>query len=401
MRSMQPSGISPPRAEDAPSDGVSCASPFRTGGADEAKSAAAVLSIDLAAVAANYRLLRGRLAPGAVCGAVLKADAYGLGATRVAPVLAAEGARSFFVAHLEEALSLRRILTSARIAVLNGAMPGTEPEFVRYDVLPVLNDLGAVERWSALARDLGRRLPALLQLDTGMARVGLTADEVARLAEQPDRLSGIKLTHIMSHYACADEPDHPLNGEQRARFDALRAQLPATPTSLANSAAIFLPPVYHGDLVRPGAALYGLNPRSNAPNPMNPAVTLHARILQLRDIPRGAPVGYGATYRAKRDTRVATLALGYADGYPWSLGNRGSVRIGSRRAPVIGRVSMDLVTVDVTEVPVEDCAPGSFAEVIGPDHPVDSVAAEAGTIGYEILTRLGHRFHRVYRTDST
>jgi alanine racemase len=357
-------------------------------------STGTVLTVDLDAVADNYRRLAARAAP-ATTAAVVKADGYGLGMARVAPALAAAGCTDFFVAHLDEGIALRAHLPAATIYVLNGALAGAEPEFRRHRLRPVLNHLAALDGWAALGRSSGA-LPAALHLDSGMARLGLDDDELAVLAGAPARLDGVDLALVMSHLACAEQPDHPLNAEQLARFRRARGRLPAAPASLANSSGIFLGADYRFDLVRPGAALYGVNPLPGQPNPMAPVVRLQARILQLRRIDSPRTVGYGATHRAARPSIIATIALGYADGYLRSLGNRGSCLIGEHRVPVVGRISMDLVTLDVTGVPAGLARPGAVVDVIAPEHPVDAVADEAGTIGYEILTSLGRRYQRRY-----
>jgi alanine racemase len=366
------------------------------GGPDDAAfgSTGTVLTVDLDAVAANWRLLAARAAP-AACAAVVKADAYGVGLVQVAPALAAAGCTRFFVAHLDEGIALRARLPEAEIYVLNGALAGAEPEFRRHDLRPVLNHLAALDAWAALGRKDGAR-PAALHVDSGMSRLGLADDELDTLARAPARLDGVALALVMSHLACAEDESHPLNAEQLARFRAARARLPAAPASLANSSGIFLGPDYRFDVVRPGAALYGVNPLPGQPNPMAPVVRLQARILQVRRIDSPRTVGYGATHRAARPSTIATIALGYADGYLRSLGNRGSCLIGEHRVPVVGRISMDLVTLDVTGVPAGLAQPGAVVDVISARHTVDDVAAEAGTIGYEILTSLGRRYKRRY-----
>jgi alanine racemase len=356
--------------------------------------AAAVLEIDIGGIVANWRALRDRVAP-AECAAVVKADAYGLGATRVAPALAAAGCRTFFVAHLGEGIALRTVLPGSEIAVLNGLMPGTEAVFAEHGLIPVLNDLGQTERWRAFGDP--RRPPAILHLDTGMARLGLPPAEAAVLADQPERLAGIELRAVMSHLACADETGNPLNQIQLGRFAAARARLPRAPASLAASSGIFLDEAYRFDLARPGVALYGVNPTPDAPNPMSQVVVLKARILQVRDVDPGATVGYGATHRFDRPSRVATVAAGYADGMLRSAGNRGVAVIGGHQVPFVGRVSMDLITLDVSGLDPAQARPGEFVQLIGPGHDVDDAARAAGTIGYEVLTSLGRRYHRVYR----
>ncbi len=357
--------------------------------------AAAVLTIDLAAVAANYRLLAARVAP-AECAAVVKADAYGLGVARVAPALAAAGARRFFVAHLSEAITLRAVLPDAAIGVLNGVLPGCEADFVAHRLAPVLNHLGEIARWAGQARQHGAPLPAFIHLDTGMRRLGLPPAEIATLAAEPQRLDGIALHGWLSHLACADEAGHPMSAAQRTTFGATLARLPPAPATLANSSGVFLGPDYHFDLARPGAALYGVNPTPWTDNPMAGTVRLEAPVLQVRDIDTGDTVGYGATHTTRHSARIATLPIGYADGYLRSLSGRGHVRIAGREAPVVGRVSMDLITVDVTSLPQDAVHPGTPVELIGPGQPVDAVARDAGTIGYEILTALGRRYARHY-----
>ena len=228
-----------------------------------------------------------------------------------------------------------------------------------------------------------------------MCRLGLPKKECDRLAADPGRLAGIELRYVMSHLACAEEPANPLNAEQLALFNAERARLPAAPASFANSSGIFLDAGYHFDLARPGVALYGVNPTPSEANPMDRVVGLQARILQVREIAPPQSVGYGATYRASKPCRIATVAVGYADGYFRSLSNRGLAVVGGVTVPVVGRVSMDLVTLDVSAVPQDLLKPGALADLIPPDG-VDRLAEQAGTIGYEILTALGNRYHRVY-----
>ncbi len=390
----------------------------------EAARAGAILTIDLDALAENYRRLRREL-NGVPCAAVVKADGYGLGLARVAPALFRAGARIFFVAQLGEAIALRGVLPeAAEIYVLNGLAAGPAAEFQAQRLIPVLNSLGEVADWQAAARQgghrgghqAGRPLAAALHIDTGMSRLGLPAEELDRLTAEPERLEGIELVHVMSHLACADQPQHPLNAAQLAEFRAAVARLtaapqappPAAPASLANSSGIFLGAEYHFDLGRPGAALYGVNPTPGRPNPMAQVVRLQGKILQVREIDAPLTVGYGATHRAAGPTRVATVAVGYADGYLRSLSNRGSAWLGNQRVPVVGRVSMDLITLDVTGAAPDSAHPGALVDLIGPElaadpelaNPeltVDDVAAAAGTIGYEILTALGRRYHRVYR----
>ena len=361
----------------------------------EASRAGARLVVDLGAIRANYRALANKTK--GACAAVMKADAYGLGMDQVAPALAREGCKVFFTAHLEEGIRLRPLLPADRtIYVLHGPPPGTAQDFVRHELRPVLNDPGQVQEWRALARTLGRELPAAIQLDTGMSRMGIAPSDLAAMSTESDWLAGVRPALVMSHLACADEPEHPLNEAQRRRFESLREVLPGVPASLANSSGIFLGPDYHYDLLRPGAALYGINPEPGRPNPLRQAVSLHARIVQVRTVRDGDVVGYGAHHVVRGEQRIATIGVGYADGWFRALSGRGFAFVDGVRVPIAGRVSMDSITLDVTEIAPERVAPGAEVELMGEHQPVDEVAALAGTIGYEVLTRLGNRFHRCY-----
>jgi alanine racemase len=362
--------------------------------------AGGLLTIDLDAIAANWRRLASKLAEsGTECGAVVKADAYGLGVARVAPALWTAGCRSYFVALLDEGSALRTLLPEARIYVFNGADRASAPALAASRLIPVLNHPGQLADWNAEARKHGKPLPAMIHVDTGMNRLGLAPADVADLAARRDAFEGIHLAGVMSHLSCAEQTDHPLNREQHIRFrDALAALAPAATArnSLANSSGIFLGPDFHFDLARPGAALYGVAPQRGVPNPMAQVIRLQGKILQTRVIDTPLTVGYGATHRAERGRRIATVGVGYADGYLRSLSGNASAVLGGVRIPVVGRVSMDLITVDVTDVPTHLARPGALVDLISPDHPVDALADEAGTIAYEILTALGHRYVRRY-----
>jgi alanine racemase len=358
--------------------------------------APALLTIDLDAIVANWRAIAAA-APTAEVAGVVKADAYGLGAEPVARALAAAGCRTFFVATIDEGAALRDILPAARILVLGGPLPGTAADMAQFGLIPVLNSMEQIGQWVGFARARDIELEAVLHLDTGMSRLGLDASAIADLADNPAMLSGIRPSLVMSHMACADEPGHAKNARQLELFRSLSAQLglPAR-RSLAASSTVYLGPDYHFDLVRPGAALYGLNPQPGRPNPLAGVVRLEGRILQVRDVDSPQTVGYGATHRFTGTGRIATVAVGYADGLFRSLGNRGIAVIGGERVPVVGRISMDLTTFDVSAVAPEVARPGALVELIGPGHTVDDLAAEAGTIGYEILTALGRRHYRTY-----
>jgi len=366
---------------------------------DAVRRAGAILTVNLGAIAANWRGLRdaGRAGGRPIdCAAVLKADAYGTGAAIVGSRLAAEGCRHFFVAHIEEGIALRAALPEPPIYVLNGLLPGTEGDFVEHRLTPVLNHLAQLNTWRAAAQRFDRALDAVIHIDTGMHRLGFGPDETQVLMNERARLRGLRLALLMSHLVVSEEPGNPINGEQLSRFRAFVKAMPGAPASLANSSGIFLGPDYHFDLLRPGAALYGINPRPGQPNPMLLTVTLDARILQVRRIDALQTVGYGAAWRSARPSRVATIALGYADGYFRNLINRTYVHLAGRRVPVIGRISMDLVTLDVTDVPEELSQPGSTVEILGSHLTADDLADHARTNAYEIMTALGHRYARVY-----
>ena len=365
--------------------------------------ARAVLTINLSALRANWATLN-RAAGSATCAAVIKADAYGLGIEELARALRDEGCETFFVATLTEARRVREVQPGAAIYVLDGLLPGAAPVYAGFDLRPCLSSLAEIEEWAAFGKATGRRLRAAVHIDTGMNRLGLPPDEVEQLALNAEIFDHFDMALVMSHLACADEPDHPMNEAQRTRFDALRARLPPAPASLSNSAGVFLGAHYHYNLVRPGIAMYGGRASADAPNPMRWVVKLQARILQVRAVAVGETVGYGASYTVERPTRIATLACGYADGFLRALSGTdakpGPVGfIGAYPVPIVGRVSMDLITVDVTDVPENQAARGAWVEVLGARTTVDDLTDRAGTIGYELLTRLGRRVHRVYGGD--
>jgi alanine racemase len=365
----------------------------------EPRPTQAILDVDLDAIANNYRRLA-RLARGAACAGVVKADAYGLGAARIAPVLWQEGCRDFFVAHLDEAIALRACLPkAAAIHVLAGVLKGEEADLVRHDLTPVLNDLGQIALWRDGSRRRGRALPGCVHIDTGMARLGLDASETQRVIDDPQLLAGITPLTLMSHMACADEPGHELNDRQRKNFAGWARHFPTARKSLANSAAIVLDRRLHYDLVRPGCALYGITPIPGRPSPVKNVATLNAPVVALRTIGRGDSVGYGATFRARTHRRIATIALGYADGWLRALSGRGFACYRGGLLPFAGRVSMDLITIDATQAPALTI--GERVEVLGRHLPADDVAARAGTNAYEVLTRLGPRFHRRYTGGAT
>jgi len=352
------------------------------------------LTVDLDALAQNYRQLVRSAAPG-TCGAVVKANAYGLGVEPIARSLHATGCRNFFVANLSEGEQLREYLADATIYVFAGPEPGEERAVREAQLVPVLNSLAQVQRW--VEQGGTRDHPVAMHIDTGMSRLGLTASETEALSRDNDLLDRINIALVMTHLACADEPEHALNEEQLRKFDALRGLLPDAATSIGNSAGALSGPRYSGDLARAGVALYGGNPFLDRSNPMETVVRLHGPILQVREIDASVTVGYGATHRVEPPARLATVGAGYADGYPRALGNAGRAYLGGVEVPVVGRVSMDLITIDVSNVSATVAVPGAMVELVGDHIALDDLASAAGTISYELLTRLGSRWKRSYQ----
>jgi alanine racemase len=355
---------------------------------------AARLTVRLGAVASNYRQFQ-RMAGAAAVAGVVKADAYGMGMIPVSKHLGAIGCDTFFVARLQEGIALRPAVPQARIFVLDGAPSDAVPALIAHRLTPVLNSLAEIASWSAAARET--TLDAAIHFDTGMSRLGLPGAELILLAsEQARRLSGVRVVLLMSHLACADDPQSPMNRIQLERFRSALATLPAAPASLSSSAGVMLGKAYAFDMVRPGVGLYGGNPQPSRPNPLSTVAVLAGRILQLRHIEKGESVGYGATFTASRPTVLATAGLGYTDGLMRALGNRGAGAIGGVRAPIAGRVSMDLVTLDVTEVPQSSLKIGADIEFIGDTISLEEIADASNTASYEILTSLARRVPRRY-----
>ncbi|RNC93666.1 MAG: alanine racemase [Oricola sp.] len=373
-----------------------------TGRTDNGDLRGGRLTIDLGAIVANWRDLDRRSRPGRAA-AVVKADAYGLGAEHVVPALAAAGCDTFFAAMPDEGVSIRPLAPEARIFLLNGIQPGATDAMIADGLIPVLASLQQVESWAAG----GDRPPCALQIDTGMNRLGLTVDEALALAGDDVLRSRLDIVHVMSHFACADMSDHPMNQHQIESFQAVMASFGDIESSLSNSAGVLTGGAHGLAVTRPGIALYGGEAVDGIANPMRPVVTLEARIMQVRSAAAGETVSYGATHRLARDSRIAIASVGYADGYPRAGSGSGvPLRdavpeglcgfVGGHRAPVLGRVTMDLTCFDVTGVPDDALAEG-WIELIGPNIPLDDVARACGTIGYEVLTGLGPRYARHYR----
>ncbi len=353
------------------------------------------LTIDLDAVVRNYHTLREQ-SPESETGAVVKANAYGLGLDHVAPALAQAGCTTFFVATVDEAIALRAVLPKAGIHVFDGLLPGWSEPLAEINAIPVLNSLYQINLWLEHQETLGRKLPADIHIDTGMARLGLNEEELQAFRESRDSGPKIEINTILSHLACSENTDHPLNEQQLAAFTDALTHFDGKKASLSASAGVFLGPEYHFDLTRPGIALFGGNPTPGSPNPMAQVIRLQGKILQVRSVDTPQTVGYGATHQASGPARIATVALGYADGYIRSLGNTGKAWIESYEVPVVGRVSMDLTTLDVSSAPDYLTAPGALVDFIGPQQSTDDVAHDADTISYEFLTGLGARFYRTY-----
>jgi len=354
-----------------------------------------LITIDLDALTANYRYCRDRLAP-ASCAAVVKADAYGLGITRIASALHSAGCQQFFTATHREGMVLRELLPTADIFVFEGVTGQSAGIIREHSLVPVLIAPDQFTTWSRCARDLGTRLPAVLDIDTGMTRLGFGERELQQVLQQPGDFDCLDIRYVMTHLACADEHSSTMVHEQVRRFNRLRRLLPPAPTSIGNSAGSLLGPESAGDMARLGLVLFGGNPYLDEQQRAKPVLRVQSRILQLREITEPTPVGYGATYTAPPGTRIATVGTGYADGYPWSLGNHGIAVIGEHRVPVVGRVSMDLITLDVSGLPENLVQPGCLVDLIGPGISLEEVADRAGTINYEILTRLSQRARRRY-----
>jgi len=354
-----------------------------------------LITVDLDALGANYRFCSELLQP-ASCAAVVKADAYGLGINRIAPALWQAGCKQFFTATFREGITLRSLLPDAEVFVLEGITEVSLNAFCEHSLVPVLISPAHSTLWADQARGLGRPLPAIIHIDTGMTRLGFGEPELNELLQDHEVLDWLDTRYVMTHYACADDTETDKTRQQLEQFDRLRKLLPPAPTSVGNSAGGLLGAPWSGDMARIGIALFGGNPYLGDMPPLKPVLRVQSRILQLREIKPGTTVGYGATHEAGSNTMIATVGTGYADGYPWSLGNKGVASVRGHRAPVVGRVSMDLITLDVTGIPPELVQPGQMVDLIGPDISLEEVAELAGTINYEILTRLSQRARRKF-----
>jgi alanine racemase len=363
-------------------------------------AATGVLTVDLDAIVANWRKLEKTAVP-AECAGVVKANAYGCGAEQVARALANAGCKTFFVATLEEARVLRAALPTATIYTLDGFFQNTGEAYARIDCKPVIGDLNELAEWDVFCRRSGWSGGAAIHIDTGMNRLGLTVTEAQGIIPRINA-GDHGITLVMSHLASAELLNNPLNAKQLTAFREIASLFSGVPASLANSSGVFLGPQFQFELVRPGAAVYGINPTPEADNPMQPVVELKARIVQLRNLEKGETVGYGGTWTARRPTRIAIVSAGYADGYFRAAsandGTRGAeVVVAGKRCPIAGRISMDLMAVDVTDLEKSAVRRGHMVTLIGEGITVDELAHHFGTIGYELLTSLGRRYARIYK----
>jgi alanine racemase len=363
-------------------------------------TATGILTIDLDAIVANWRKLEKTAVP-AECAAVVKANAYGCGAGPVAKALAGAGCKTFFVATLEEARVVRAALPATTLYVLDGFFQNTGDAYAAIDCRPVIGDLNELAEWDVFCRRSGWNGGAAIHIDTGMNRLGLTIPEAQGIIPRINA-GDHGVTLVMSHLASAELVNNPTNAKQLTAFREIASLFSGVPASLSNSSGIYLGPQFQFDLVRPGAALYGINPTPEADNPMKPVVELKARIVQIRNVERGETVGYGGTWTARRPTKLAIVSTGYADGYFRAAsandGTRGAeVVIAGKRCPIAGRVSMDLMAVDVTDLPANAARRGHMVTLIGEGITVDELAHHFGTIGYEVMTNLGQRYARVYK----
>jgi len=367
-------------------------------------AATGVLTVDLDAIVANWRKLEKTAVP-AECAGVVKADAYGCGTGPVARALAGAGCKTFFVASLDEAVAARAAVPQAALYVLDGFFQNCGDAYARIDARPVIGDLNELAEWDVFCRRSGWTGGAAIHIDTGMNRLGLTLAEAQGIIPRINA-GDHGITLVMSHLACAELLNHPLNARQLASFRDIASLFAGVPASLSNSSGVFLGAQFQFDMVRPGAALYGINPTPEADNPMQPVVDLKARIVQIRNVEKGETVGYGGTWTARRPTKLAIVSAGYADGYfragSSNDGTRGAeVVVAGKRCPVAGRVSMDLIAVDVTDLDKSAARRGHMVTLIGEGITVDELAHHFGTIGYEVLTSLGPRYARVYKGGAT
>src|SRR3954466_808393 len=359
-----------------------------------------VLTVDLDTIIANWRKLEKTAVP-AECSAVIKADAYGCGAEQVARALNKAGCKTFFVATIEEARKVRAAVPEPAIYVLGGYFQNTGEHYAQINCRPVIGDLNELAEWDVFCRRTGWTGGAAIHIDTGMNRLGLTLAEAQAIIPRINA-GDHGSTLVMSHLVSAEQLNNPVNARQLAAFRGIASEFSGVPAALANSSGVFLGAPFQFDMVRPGAALSGVTPTPEAANPMQPVVDLKARIVQIRNIERGESVGYGGTWTARRPTKLAIIAVGYADGYFRAAssndGTRGAeVVVAGKRCPIAGRISMDLIAIDITDLPPNAARRGHMVTLLGESITVDELAHHFGTIGYEVLTSLGRRYARIYK----
>jgi alanine racemase len=353
------------------------------------------LHINLAALRENYLILKSQLKT-AQCAATIKADAYGLGCKEVAQTLYDAGCRQFFVATLGEAIYLREILADVEIYVFHGLKKSECAVFFTHNLIPVLNDLAQIQLWNDCAKEKEQKLPAIIHVDTGIHRLGLSLSEAERLISPSKYFANLEVKYLMSHLACANNKDSKRNDEQLVKLKSIAQKIGNYPLTIANSSAVFLGEEYQLDLCRPGAALFGVNPMLHGENPMHQVVNLQTRIIQISTAQDDGFVGYGDICPIKKGTRFATIPIGYADGYSRSLSNKGKVYFKGHYLPILGNISMDMTIIDVSDIPEDEIKIGDMVEVIGEHITIGEVARIAGTIAYEILTSFGCRFQKIY-----
>jgi len=360
------------------------------------KISQAVLEINLGKISKNYKFLKEKTANKVRCSAVVKADAYGLGIKYIAPILSDAGCREFYVAHASEAIELRKILEDKdiKIYVLHGIYASDCQEIIKNNIIPVLNSLEDIELWRDFAKKACNRVSVNIHIDTGMNRLGLSPKDMSHLTDNSHILDLFSIEYIMSHLACSDEVNNIKNKEQLLKFKETTKYMEKYSKSFANSGGIFLGENYHFNQTRPGCAIYGINPKSGFKNPMQGVVSLKAPILQIREVTKGETIGYGASYLLKKATKLAIISVGYADGIFRSFAE-GIIYIKGYKCSILGRVSMDIIIVDISEVK-ELLEQGDWAEIIGENQTLDEIAPQMKTIGYEVLTSLGNRYKRVY-----
>ncbi len=351
-----------------------------------------ILEINLSSVKQNYLLAKSKLSGGANCSAVIKTNAYGIGAREVFKALKSVGCTDFYFSYFDEANALHDLYSGdERIYVFAPQNDMEMRELLRHNYIPVLNSLKEIAALRYIAHGSGINTPCVIQFDTGMNRVGLNYYDIESLD-----LEGLDILYLMSHLACADTPTHPKNMEQLDKVKKIRRVLPGYKFSLCNSSGIFLGNNYHFDQARPGCMLYGINPTPELENPALPVASVYAKVVGIRELRKAESVSYGATVVMPKGTRIATLAIGYADGYHRVLSNHAFCYFNNFKLPVLGCVTMDFIMVDITKVPEQYLANFSYVEVMGANIKVDEIAKRAKTIGYEILTSLHNRYNRFY-----